>query len=223
MFFYLLFPFLIVWFRRLRSTGLAILLIVAFTFQILFIVVVQALAPTGQRGFLVSQFPITHLFDFIVGVVAALFFLRGGREWLMAGRRRLISLVIACASIALLSATVPVRPAYLLLTPVFAILVLGLAVPPRRGASWLAGRWLLLLGEASFSLYLIHVPLMNLMSLASAPVWFGWVWVPFTIGASVLVFAFFETPARRLTKRLLNAARRPRRLVLGVRRSTKRQ
>jgi peptidoglycan/LPS O-acetylase OafA/YrhL len=204
MFFYLLFPFLIVWFRRLRAAGLAILLIVAFTFQVLFILTVQAVAPTGQRGFLVSQFPVTHLFDFLIGVVVALLFLRGGREWLLVGRRRLVSLVVASAAIAVLSATMPVRPAYLLLTPFFALLVLGLAVPPRRGASWLAARWLLLLGEASFSLYLIHVPLMNLMSLAAFPPWIGWAWVLLTVGASILILAFFETPARRATKKALN-------------------
>jgi peptidoglycan/LPS O-acetylase OafA/YrhL len=124
----------------------------------------------------------------------------------MLGYRRTVLLTISTIAIVVLSASVPVRPAYLLLTPFFASLILGLAVPPRKGRSWLSAGWLLLLGEASFSLYLIHVPLMNLMSLAGAPSWFGWIWVLLTIGASVLVFSFFETPARRSTKRMLASA-----------------
>jgi peptidoglycan/LPS O-acetylase OafA/YrhL len=206
MFFYLLFPLLMVRLQRMRNLRLCVLLAVAFVGQVLFIIVVRAVAPPGQRGFLVSQFPLTHLFDFLVGLVAALLFLRGGREWLMVGRRRVILLAASTVGIVALSATVPVQPAYLLLTPFFAALILGLAVPPRNGRSWLAAGWLLLLGEASFALYLIHLPLMNLMSLAAAPTWFGWVWVLFTIGASILVFAFFETPARRYTKRALTRA-----------------
>ncbi|MFT2692931.1 acyltransferase family protein [Clavibacter zhangzhiyongii] len=205
MFFYLLFPLLIVWLRRLGRVGLSILVTGAFACQVLLVIAVRLVAPEGQRGFLVSQFPVTHLFDFIVGMVAALLFLRGGREWLMVGHRRIILLACSIVVIATLSATVPVRPAYLLLTPFFASLILGLAVPPRKGRSWLATGWVLLLGEASFSLYLIHVPLMNLMSLAGAPAWFGWVWVMLTIGASILVFAYFESPARRATKRSLSA------------------
>jgi peptidoglycan/LPS O-acetylase OafA/YrhL len=206
MFFYLLFPLLILRLRRMTSARLGVLLVIAFALQILFVIAMRAVAPAGQRGFLVSQFPITHLFDFLIGVVAALLFLRGGREWLMLGHRRTVILTISTVAIVVLSATVPVRPAYLLLTPFFASLILGLAVPPRKGRSWLSAGWLLLLGEASFSLYLIHVPLMNLMSLAGAPAWFGWIWVLLTIGASVLVFSFFETPARRSTKRMLASA-----------------
>jgi len=206
MFFYLLFPVMIGYLRRLRAKGLSIVVSVTFALQLLFVVAVRFVAPEGQRGFLVSQFPVTHLFDFLIGVVAALVFLRGGREWLMRGRRRAFSLAVSLIAIVTLSLSVPLRPAYLLLTPFFAILVVVLAVPPKNGRSWLAAGWLLLLGEASFSLYLIHVPLMNLMSLAPVPVWFGWAWVVFTIGASILVFAFFETPARRYTKRVLTRA-----------------
>ncbi|MFT7709709.1 acyltransferase family protein [Clavibacter tessellarius] len=203
MFFYLLFPVMITHLRRMRARGLSIVVSIAFATQLLFVVAVRFVAPEGQRGFLVSQFPVTHLFDFLIGVVAALVFLRGGREWLMLGQRRALTLTAALVAIVALSLIVPLRPAYLLLTPFFAILVVALAVAPKNGYSWLAARWLLLLGEASFALYLIHVPLMNLMSLAVVPAWFGWLWVLLTIGASILVFAYFETPARRYTKGLL--------------------
>jgi peptidoglycan/LPS O-acetylase OafA/YrhL len=203
MFFYLLFPALIVWFRGLARNALIAVLLVLAAFQIALIMLAAPAAPQGQRGFLVSQFPVTHLFDFVLGMVDALFFLRGGRQWLEARNRRLIVLIVATAGIVALSALVPIRPAYLPLTPFFALLILGLAANPKRGKSWLAASWLLLLGEASFSLYLIHVPLLNIFSIAALPMWAGWMAVMLTIGASVLVYRFFEVSSRRGLRRLL--------------------
>ncbi|MFT2751030.1 acyltransferase family protein [Clavibacter sp. Sh2036] len=208
MFFYLLFPMLIASIRKMTTRAMMWMLAVAFSGQVIFISAVRAFAPVGQRGFLVSQFPVTHFFDFLIGVVAALVFLRGGREWLAAGHRRLALISAACLGVLLLSLTAPVQPAYLLLTPFFAALITGLAVPPRGRRTWLGAGWLLLLGEASFSLYLIHVPLMNLMSVVPTPSWFGWVWVVLTIASSVLIFTVFEAPSRRFVKRALTRARR---------------
>ncbi|MFT7767145.1 acyltransferase family protein [Clavibacter tessellarius] len=212
MFFYLLFPLLVVALRKRTTQAMLWILAAAFLAQVLLIAVVRGFAPEGQRGFLVSQFPITHFFDFLIGVVAALIFLRGGREWLAVGHRRLALISAACLGVFLLSLTAPVQPAYLLLTPFFAALVTGLAVPPRRHRTWLGAGWLLLLGEASFSMYLIHVPLMNLMSVVPAPTWFGWVWILLTVATSVLIFKVFETPSRKFVKRALTRTRGQRKL-----------
>lgn len=195
-FFYALFPFLIVAMKRLTPLRSLLVILGGFAVQCLFILAARAYAPTGQRGFLVSQFPLTHLFEFVVGIAAALFFLRGGALWIAKGANRTLLLVTSIAPLTFLAWLRPIDPAYLLMSPLFAVLILALAVTPRSGRSFLAWSPLVLLGEASFSLYMIHVPLMNLWSIGSPPTWLGWIMFAATVGLSVLVFKWFETPSR---------------------------
>lgn len=213
-FFYLVFPLLIVKMRRLSAVRLVLFLAVSFGIQCLIIWGARAFAPPGQKGFLVSQFPVTHLFEFLIGIAAAIFFLRGGREWVQQGITRFILLASALILLALLSYFRPVDPAYLLMSPLFAVLIVALAVPPTRRASILGWGPLVLLGEASFSLYMIHVPLMNLASIPKPPFWAGWLIMVATVAASIFVFKYFETPARiRVRSTILNRfpVRSPRR------------
>lgn len=196
MFFYALFPVLLVKMRLMNARRLTLTLGSAFALQCVIIWAAREMAPNGQKGFLVSQFPLTHLFEFLMGIAAALFFLRGGKEWVAKGRRRVVLLVGALLPLIALAYFRPVDPAYLLMTPFFAILILTLAVSPSRRPSVLAWSPFILLGEASFSLYMIHVPLMNLYTIAHPSTVVGWLLIGVTIGASVAVFKWFETPAR---------------------------
>jgi peptidoglycan/LPS O-acetylase OafA/YrhL len=210
MFFYAAFPFLIAWLRDKSGRWLGWFLTLSLCLQVLFIAACGAWAPVGQRGFLVSQFPVTHLFEFLIGIVAALVFLRGGREWLATGHRREVVLGVALVAIVMLSAFQPISPAFLLMSPFFALLVLTLAVRPAKRTSWLAWSPLLLLGEASFSLYLLHLPLINAVAIfGPVPEIVGWLMMVFFVAISVGVFKVFETPSRLLVKRVL-APRRSR-------------
>jgi peptidoglycan/LPS O-acetylase OafA/YrhL len=63
----------------------------------------------------------------------------------------------------------------------------------------LSAPWLVVLGEASFGLYLFHAPMGHLfgyLGLLIGPLWFG-VYLGASIGVSVLSFYYFETPTRR--------------------------
>lgn len=194
-FFYALFPLLILGLRQLSRWRIVLVLIGSFVLQCLIIWAARAFAPAGQKGFLVSQFPLTHLFEFIVGIAAAVFFLRGGAEWLRGGATRSLLLASSLIPLTLLAYFRPVDPAYLLMSPLFAVLILALAVPGRR-PSVLAWGPLVLLGEASFSLYMIHVPLMNLFSIVQPSEIAGWLLVALVICLSIIVFKYVETPAR---------------------------
>lgn len=196
-FFYLLFPLLIVQMRKLKRIRMVVLLLASFAAQCLVIFVAAKFAPSGERGYLVYQFPVTHLFEFMAGIVAGLFFLRGGNEWIRQGRRRGALLGAALMALAVLAFFRPVNPAFLLMSPLFAVLILALAARPRRRVSFLAWGPLILLGEASFSLYMIHVPLMNLLSvIPPRDPRIGWLLVAVVVLLSILVFKRFETPAR---------------------------
>jgi peptidoglycan/LPS O-acetylase OafA/YrhL len=84
-----------------------------------------------------------------------------------------------------------------LLAPIFAGFVWALSVIPTPLSQWLSGRWLVALGNASYALYLIHMPILFLF------LHFRWVthafypvYLALCVGLSLLSFRYFETPAR---------------------------
>ena len=201
MFFYALFPALVVFLRRGRLARLLSALSIVFALQLTWIFVVAPLFPPNQAGFLVSQFPLPHLPEFVAGVAAGISFERGGREWLEGGVRREAFIGTGVFAFIALSQFHPVNPAYLVMTPAFVLLVLGFAVAPRGSrSSWLAFGPLVLLGEASFALYLIHTPLINIYLIPDLPQQLGWGFMAVVLGISIALFRFYETPARRLLR-----------------------
>jgi peptidoglycan/LPS O-acetylase OafA/YrhL len=84
-----------------------------------------------------------------------------------------------------------------LLAPVFAGFVWALTVIPTPLARWLCGRWLVALGNASYALYLVHMPILSLF------LHFRWVthafyplYLALCVGLSLLSFRYFESPVR---------------------------
>ena len=198
-FFYALFPFLVVRLRLWSNRRLVWLVTLGMLAQGLFIIFVRAVAPIGQRGFLVSQFPITHLLEFVAGICTALLFARVGHNWLRQGYRRSIAIFGALLAIAMLSWLRPIDPAFFLLTPFFCVLIAGLAVPTRAGNGGLMSKGPLpLLGEASFALYMLHVPLAHLLILSGVDTpWMGWIAVGGLVAFTIGIFQRFETPCRK--------------------------
>jgi len=86
-----------------------------------------------------------------------------------------------------------------LLAPIFAALIWALSYPQFRVSRWLSQRWLVVLGESSFGLYLIHIVVLDWyrrtderMSMEGFTMY-----LLLCIGLSVLLFYIFEAPARR--------------------------
>jgi peptidoglycan/LPS O-acetylase OafA/YrhL len=196
MFFYLCFPWLIVKLRERSNVQLGGIAAAGWAVQAVWIAALKQGLPPNRSGFLVSQFPLTHLLEFVVGIASALWFIRVGSERLAQGRRRALVVTASLAGLTICSWTEPVRPAYLALVPLFALLVLGLATPTSRPAA-LSARPLVLLGEASYALYLLHLPAAHLLQMAGWDGALGWVGMALIITASVPVFLWYETPLRR--------------------------
>jgi peptidoglycan/LPS O-acetylase OafA/YrhL len=104
--------------------------------------------------------------------------------------------------------TVPPELCNVLLVPLFALAIFSLAAG-RDGLSWLLSRsWMVLLGEASYAMYLLHLPIWQWMHdvFPSVPLlrdhyrspWFFSAYLASVIGVSILVFKTVEQPARRL-------------------------
>jgi peptidoglycan/LPS O-acetylase OafA/YrhL len=84
-----------------------------------------------------------------------------------------------------------------LLAPIFAGFIWALSVISTPVSRWLCRSWLVNLGNASYALYLIHMPVLALFQH------FRWVARPFypiylalCVGLSLISFRYFETPVR---------------------------
>jgi peptidoglycan/LPS O-acetylase OafA/YrhL len=196
-FFYALFPLLVRRLGAMRLRTLYVLCAGLWILQGLWIVFLQHALPASRHGFLVAEFPITHLFEFVVGICAAIKFDELRTRGTSFHSHGLLLISLALAAIVILAITSPVSPAYYLESPFFAALILGLVLLERPVIGFLNQRWLVLLGEASYSLYLIHVPLAHLAHIAGFTQSNGWIAMIFVICLSVVIFKCFEEPMRR--------------------------
>jgi peptidoglycan/LPS O-acetylase OafA/YrhL len=168
--------------------------------------------------------PIVRLPEFLLGILLGRFYLAAeghpsmralfgstfAATALSAGTSALVLAVLAA------SAAIPYPLLHNgLLAPVFALLIVSLA--PGRGAlaAWLATPAMVLLGEASYSLYLIHVPLgviwHKIVHPLIGPHYTGTIFdfaafVAFAIASSIGCYRFVERP---LQKRVLEAIAKP--------------
>ncbi len=158
--------------------------------------------------------PLLHLPSFALGICLAKWQLSAtlDRHPPAAGH---IYLVLAC-SLAIFLFVLYGRPlAYVslqdgLLAPLFAALIWALSYPHTRLSRWLSHPLLVLLGEASYGLYLIHMPVLRYFDRLGRPPSGGLylVYLGLCLALSVLSFSFFETPARRWLLRTLRVTPR---------------
>jgi peptidoglycan/LPS O-acetylase OafA/YrhL len=223
-FFYLAFPFLAGPLVRLPARRLvpamAALWAAALVVPALFTALgldARAAGPEGWRTperLLVQYNPLLHLPEFAIGVLAGRWHLlrQGARASGAAGWERwgASAALAALLAVMVLGGGLPFLLLHNgLLAPLFALLVLALAAGADPLARLLARPLPRLLGEASFALYILHLPLW--MFLLAADKRLGWHLLPslpvlaaFGAGAvavSVLVLRGVEEPARRWLRR----------------------
>ena len=122
-------------------------------------------------------------------------------------KQRLSLCIVSLAALGVFLYELAPKTAYLLMhgglmTPLFAALVLGLS-GPHFITSCFAWKPLLLVGESSYCLYLIHFNLYQLIHKYHVPQWLHvealdpWFSYVVIVLASVAVFEFYETPVRK--------------------------
>lgn len=213
-FFYLVFPFV---FRRLERPGwrgLGLWISAAWLASLALTTTYVLLRPDGvaHTNTLDNQLfwlsvvkfnPLVRLPDFLLGMGVGMAFLRlpaRARSWPIAAGIAFIVVAIV------LQKQIPYPIMHSgLLAPAFALIVFGFATQP-VWTRFLAFKPMLLLGEASYSLYLLHlfgiILLAFLFHLAGSP-YIIEVVVLYLIGICVLsigVFLFIESPLRRLLR-----------------------
>ncbi|CAE6786934.1 MULTISPECIES: acyltransferase family protein [Paraburkholderia] len=199
-FFYLLFPFLVRRMAGLKPARLAFFCIALWLTTGVWIALLDAYMPVSRSGAMIYAMPVTRLAEFVMGICSALFYQR-----LQAGAgsqhvRGKALVVLALTGLVGLSVWRPVSPSFFLDAPFFAALILGLALLERPVVGILSWRPLVRLGEASYSLYLTHMPI----ALWSLMIGFGrsngWIVIVFSVLVSLLCFKFYEEPMRKRIK-----------------------
>lgn len=192
-FFYLLFPLLIVLLDKANNRGVWILF-----WCLLGVILLARTELTGpSTPILAIPLPILRLPEFLLGLCAGLLFRRGVRlPW--AGW---ISLASVAAAVAIMASGHPQLLRFIILP--FAFLIFSLAHGTGTIAKALSTKVLLLLGGASYSVYLLQEPVRILLHE-----WIGrqgdgldtYLFVPVLICFAVLVFRFYEEPMRHWLK-----------------------
>ncbi len=223
-FFYVLFPFLKKRFLQIGAPGLALLALACWVVSLAMswtyvlrnpdhLRVMDADALTAFWMNAVKFHPLARLPEFLLGMACGAIFLKSKKDaapWnakLGADTKFALPLVLTglliAATVAHYSAQIPYPVLHTsLLAPAFAAIIYGFALRPGWAAP-LAWKPLVFLGDASYSLYLLH-------SFFLGPFFFtqtgeprhrglGWYFLYFVIalGISGLVYRFIEEPSRR--------------------------
>lgn len=211
-FFYALFP----WLLKSRHLGLGGRMTVVAGVVLWGAGVLPGLAILGWYGsdaipkgvdFFHSFFPLLRLPEFAMGILAGHWFLGGGR--LPAPRRLAAMFLTMLVCYQWLSGP---EMRFLghnaLLAPLFCGIILAIAsLGDGVLRDILESRFLVVLGQASFSLYILHMPLKSLWTLVwmsaglnSRGVIFAGTYLVFVIGCSLLAYRFVEVPGREWLK-----------------------
>ena len=212
-FFYSLFPFIL---RRVRAFsgrmlpfGIAMVSLLSLGISVTYILVhpdgaakINSSEVTLFWKNVLSFNPILRLPEFVIGMLTGLLFLRRKSNQRVGS----ICILSGSAVIVLITALATTIPNPLIsagfLSPAFAAIIFGIAQQP-RWTRFLALRPLILLGEASYSLYLLHSFVMTSAFAATPYLPHGIrvaVCVAAAIAASLVSYKFVEEPARRFLR-----------------------
>jgi peptidoglycan/LPS O-acetylase OafA/YrhL len=147
--------------------------------------------------------PLARLPEFLLGMGFGAFYLRARRRtgtWpILAGAAMLVAVIALRTSIAY-----PILHTGLI-APAFGLIILGFAAQPAKGI--LASKPLVLLGEVSYSFYLLHViPIMIMtfgLHISSASPHIGFIVIAYLLSVilvSIAVYYGIELPMRNLLR-----------------------
>ena len=208
-FFYLLFPFAALRIRGMPAKYLPIFLIALALFSLLIILpFVLALDPTAKNstwGTMARYNPILHLAEFVFGIgLERLFSLhKFTLKW------GFIAGVLGIVLVAWISPRIPILFLHNgAMTPIFGVLIFSVA----SGNGFLSGclnkRSLVLLGNSSYALYILHQHLKTYIvwlaarpGLGPSPLLFG-SYLTVILAASIFAHLLIEEPARKRLQKI---------------------
>lgn len=221
-FFYLLFPVLVMLARRHTLTTLTLATVLLW-------LVTQAVhtywlndasyVPFSTLHDVIYYNPLLHLNTFLLGFVAGVALKKGRLQTRVPDAKRLMLLGMTLATLAvlmLIRQPLIVQTGWRfdytngLLAPLFVLVIVLLAMDGSRLSAVLRHPWLVLLGEASYSLYILQKPLHGIyekiMPAAIAPdsALHFYLFLLVLTGTALFSYRFFETPLRHFINNFVN-------------------
>jgi len=210
-FFYSIFPPLLKWTgtlsRHRLTASIAGFCAISFAFSLVYLFLHPdglAVVNSGATNLfwknVLSFNPLVRLPEFAVGMLTAQLFMTSSKSYLPAGVF-VTGGFLGFVALVLCAARIPsslISPG--LFSPAYAAIIYGLALRP-KWAAVLEMKWLVLLGNASYSLYLLHSIVISWTFGATLclPHWLSVAAVLIAaVGASLLSYLTIERPARRL-------------------------
>jgi peptidoglycan/LPS O-acetylase OafA/YrhL len=199
--FYLAFPWIGVRLWKLRLTPSIVAFLMSYAIGMFAVVAAIHLGFVEDR---IKFNPFLHLNEFISGILLArihAFWLKSAPNMASLWSSSFVllgSILFFC--VVLFSNEIPLLLLHDgLMTPIFSLFILGFASRKCFFARPFKAKSLVLLGEASFGLYLIHIPIWHLVERAKldTSVTFYPVYVACCVGLSIASFYYLETPMRR--------------------------
>ena len=214
--FYALFPLVAVWILKLPEKRLKPWLLVwcllSFVGPIILLVNGDnGLKVTTELGEFISFNPVFRVPEFVVGVLCGRMFMQN----LLPAWIKKYSTMIFWGGIASLFVMVNLGISaallrYGLTTVLFAVMICAMGYQTGSAARFLSTRPLVLIGEASYALYILHRPIMNFVKdatqrfLGTTPLWAMAAYVPLAIFISILAYKLIESPCNKLIRAWFN-------------------
>ena len=212
-FFYLCFPFLLVSIYKHGTHRLIIVGVVLWLVtQIILLTLLNSndYVPKNLLHDFIYYNPLMHLNAFIAGFLTGVFFKDRNIKPSAHNTLWLVVSVLFIATLLMFRPTleevIGIKLAYTngLIAPAFLVFIVLLAQEKGTLATILSNRWLVLLGEASFSLYILQKPLHGLYDkliankIPLSETLHFYIFLVLLILASILSYKFFETPMRQV-------------------------
>lgn len=213
-FFYAVFPFFAFWaFRQSTKKIISISLAVWALSQIVHQALWTIYFPEGVN-FLV-YFPFFHLSSFILGAAAGIWFLREGRMQQIESRVKLFfftgSILLTCVYVIVSFRSVQLPQGDQLMTgllaPILTIVVITLAADKTRFSAFLGSSIFVMLGEISYAIYILHIPVKWLYERAlenlNAANVFDYTYMPIMIAIGFAAHFLVDIPIREWFKKII--------------------
>ncbi len=216
-FFYAVFPFFTIWAYRQSTKRLVWFSLVLWALsQLIYYILWIGYYP--EYRYFIIYFPLFHLNSFIMGAVGGIWFLRIGQEQVF---KPVTNLLILSGSVLLAAAytiasnvftQLPhnLQPMAGLLAPILTLIIVSLALDKTYLSTFLNFPVLVALGETSYALYILHVPILWIYeralensALVNPQLIFDYTFLPLMIAVGLLSHYYIDRPLRSWLKQIL--------------------
>lgn len=217
-FFYLFFPFFLLWAYRQPTRKLIWVSLAAWAVNTVIYYFVWNAYILEYREF-VLYFPVFYIGSFLVGIVGGIWYLREGRHEVLTASKSLAILAVSFLLLAVYTVIstdfypeLPhdIRPMTGFLSPLMIFFIVALSMDRSFVSRALSHKFLVDLGEIAYALYILHIPVkwlyeraLETSGVANPESVFNLTFLPLVLAISYIAHFYVDAPIRRWLKALL--------------------